>query len=120
MAGLRGEFGKKVPIIYFANNSASLLREVKKTKADVIGIDWRIDMADAAKQIGKRFTVQGNLDPLALFLPPDKIRERVADILRKAKPLRGHVFNLGHGVVPETPVEGVRAVVDAVHELSGK
>lgn len=120
VAGLKKEFGQKVPIIYFANNSASLLREVKKTKADVIGIDWRIDMADAVKQIGKRFTVQGNLDPLALFLPPDKIRERVADILEKAKPLRGHVFNLGHGVVPETPVEGVRAVVDAVHELSAK
>ena len=120
VAGLRAEFGRDVPIIYFANNSASLLREVKKTKADVIGIDWRIDMADAVKQLGKRFIVQGNLDPLALFLPPDKIRQRVAEILEKAKPLRGHVFNLGHGVVPETPVEGVRAVVDAVHELSAK
>jgi uroporphyrinogen decarboxylase len=118
VAALRKEFGRKVPIIYFANNSASLLKDVKKTKADVIGIDWRIDMADAVKQIGKRFSVQGNLDPLCLFLPPEKIRERVADILEKARPLKGHVFNLGHGVVPETPVEGVRAVVDAVHELS--
>ena len=120
VAGLREEFGMQVPIIYFANNSASLLKEVKKTKADVLGIDWRIDMADAAKAIGKRFAVQGNLDPLTLFLPPEKIKARVAEILEKAKPLKGHIFNLGHGVVPETPVEGVRAVVDAVHELSGK
>jgi uroporphyrinogen decarboxylase len=109
-----------VPIIYFANNCGPILRDVKKAGANVIGVDWRIDMKDAIKAIGKRYAVQGNLDPCCLFLPEEAIRERVADILEKGKAAKGHIFNLGHGILPETPVEAAQAMVAAVHELSRK
>jgi uroporphyrinogen decarboxylase len=111
---------RKVPVIYFVNNCGSLLREVKRAGANVIGVDWRIDIKDAIKAIGKRYAVQGNLDPIALFLPEDKIRDRVADILEKGRAAKGHIFNLGHGILPETPVEAAQAMVRAVHELSRK
>ena len=111
---------RNVPVIYFVNNCGSLLKDVKQAGANVIGVDWRIDIKDAIKAIGKRYAVQGNLDPIALFLPEDKIRDRVADILEKGKAAKGHIFNLGHGILPETPVEAAQAMVRAVHELSGK
>jgi uroporphyrinogen decarboxylase len=111
---------RKVPVIYFVNNCGSLLKEVKQAGANVIGVDWRIDIKDAIKAIGKRYAVQGNLDPIALFLPEDKIRDRVADILEKGRAAKGHIFNLGHGILPETPVEAAQAMVRAVHELSRK
>jgi uroporphyrinogen decarboxylase len=104
-----------VPVIYFVNDCAGILKEVKKTGADVIGVDWRIDIADAIKKIGKKTVVQGNLDPCALFLTAEKIEERVKDILWKAEAAKGHIFNLGHGVLPQTPVENVIALVEAVH-----
>jgi uroporphyrinogen decarboxylase len=107
-----------VPIIYFVNDCAGLLSEIKKTRADVLGVDWRVDLRDAVKKIGKKFVVQGNLDPCALFLPKEKIEERVKDILWKGEFARGHVFNLGHGILPETPVENARAMVEAVHRFS--
>jgi len=103
------------PIIYFANNCAGILDEVKKTGADVIGVDWRIDFSSAIKKIGKKTVVQGNLDPCALFLPKEKIEDRVKDILWKGDAAKGHIFNLGHGVLPQTPVENVIALVEAVH-----
>ncbi|MBI5188469.1 MAG: uroporphyrinogen decarboxylase [Nitrospirae bacterium] len=109
-----------VPIIYFANDCAGILKEVKKTGADVIGIDWRIDMADAIKRLGKKVVVQGNLDPCALFLPKEKIEEKVKDILWKGESAKGHIFNLGHGILPETPVENVIAMVEAVHKYGKK
>ncbi|MEJ2183862.1 MAG: uroporphyrinogen decarboxylase [Nitrospirota bacterium] len=109
-----------VPVIYFVNNCAAILREAKKAGADVLGIDWRIDMKEAVKVIGKRPAVQGNLDPCALFLPREKLRERVRDILEKGRAAKGHIFNLGHGILPETPVEQAQALVEAVHELSGR
>ncbi len=104
-----------VPVIYFVNDCAGILKEVKKTGADVMGVDWRIDIADAIKKIGKKIVVQGNLDPCALFLPAEKIEERVKDILWKGEAAKGHIFNLGHGVLPQTPVENVIALVEAVH-----
>jgi uroporphyrinogen decarboxylase len=109
-----------VPIIYFVNNCAGLLGEIKKTGADVIGIDWRIDLSDAIKKLGKKIVVQGNLDPCALFLPKEKIEDRVKDILWKGDAAKGHIFNLGHGVLPQTPVENVIALVDAVHTYGSK
>ncbi len=109
-----------VPIIYFVNNCASLLGEIKKTGADVIGIDWRIDLSDAIKKLGKKIVVQGNLDPCALFLPKEKIEDRVKDILWKGEAAKGHIFNLGHGVLPQTPVENVIALVEAVHTYGNK
>jgi uroporphyrinogen decarboxylase len=107
-----------VPIIYFVNDCAGLLREIKKSGADVIGIDWRIDLKDAIRGLGKKFTVQGNLDPCALFLPQEKMEDKVKDILWKGEFARGHIFNLGHGILPETPVENAVALVEAVHRFS--
>ena len=107
-----------VPVIYFVNECAALLRELRKTGADIIGIDWRIDLKDAIKGLGKRFVVQGNLDPCALFLPQEKMEDKVKDILWKGEFAKGHIFNLGHGVLPESPVENVAALVEAVHRFS--
>jgi len=112
--------GGKIPVIYFANNCGAILKDVRKVGADVIGLDWRVDIKDAVRALGKKVSVQGNLDPCALFLPPEGIRERAAAIIEGARGARGHVFNLGHGVLPETPVEAAAALVRAVHELSGK
>lgn len=107
-----------LPIIYFANNCAGILHEVKKTGADVVGLDWRLDIADAIKKLGRKMIVQGNLDPCALFLSEEEIEERVKDILWKGEVARGHIFNLGHGILPETPVKNAIALVEAVHRLS--
>lgn len=109
-----------VPVIYFVNDCAGLLKIVKKCGADVIGIDWRVDMAKAAKKLGKKYSVQGNLDPLVLFAAKEHIEDRVKDILFKAEPARGHIFNLGHGILPETPVENAIAMVEAVHKYGRK
>jgi uroporphyrinogen decarboxylase len=109
-----------VPIIYFVNNCAGILHEVKKSGADVIGIDWRIDISDAIKKLGKKTVVQGNLDPCALFMPKEKLEDRVKDILWKAEVANGHIFNLGHGILPQTPVENVIAMVEAVHYYGRK
>jgi uroporphyrinogen decarboxylase len=105
-----------VPVIYFVNDCAGLLKVVKKCGADVIGIDWRVDMAKAAKMLGKNHSIQGNLDPCVLFAPKEHIEDRVKDILFKAETARGHIFNLGHGILPETPVENAIAMVEAVHK----
>jgi len=107
-----------VPVIYFVNECAALLRELRKTGADIIGIDWRIDLKDAIKGLGKKCVVQGNLDPCALFLPQEKMEDKVKDILWKGEFAKGHIFNLGHGVLPESPVENVAALVEAVHRFS--
>jgi uroporphyrinogen decarboxylase len=109
-----------VPVIYFANDCAGILGEIKKVGADVIGIDWRSDLSDAIKKLGKKSVVQGNLDPCALFLPKEKLEDRVKDILWKGEVAKGHIFNLGHGVLPQTPVESVLALVEAVHTFGRK
>ncbi|MEW6418304.1 MAG: uroporphyrinogen decarboxylase [Nitrospirota bacterium] len=117
-----GDFqvNQKIPIIYFVNDCAGILKEIRKSGADVIGIDWRIDIGDAIKKLGKKVVVQGNLDPCALFLPREKIEERVKDILWKGEAAKGHIFNLGHGILPETPVENAIAMVEAVHKYGKK
>ena len=107
-----------VPVIYFVNDCAGLLKIVRKSGADVIGIDWRSDIEDAIKKLGKKVSIQGNLDPCVLFATRDHIEERVEEILNKAVPARGHIFNLGHGILPETPTENAVAMVEAVHRLS--
>lgn len=108
------------PVIYFVNNCAGLLDIIKGAGADVIGIDWRVDMGGAVKRLGKKVSVQGNLDPCVLLGPGDRIEERVRDIMDKASSSRGHIFNLGHGILPETDVDNAIAMVEAVHRLSGK
>ena len=107
-----------IPIIYFVGETAGLLEEIKTSGADVYGVDWRINLDDAIRRLGNNAVVQGNLDPLALFLPKSKIEKRVKNILSRAASAKGHIFNLGHGVVPETPPENVIALVDMVHRHS--
>ena len=112
--------GESVPVIYFVGSTSGLLEDISTSGADAYGVDWRIDLDTAINRLGGDVVVQGNLDPLALFLPKEKIEERVKDILKRGKSARGHIFNLGHGVVPETPPENVIAMVEMVHRLSSK
>jgi uroporphyrinogen decarboxylase len=107
----------KAPLVLYVNDGAHVLDEMIASGADVLSLDWRVDIADAARRAGSRASLQGNLDPCALAAPPARIRELVAEIAIAAAPARGHVLNLGHGVLPETPVEGVRAFVDAAKAL---
>lgn len=109
-----------VPVVYFAFNASAMLKRVKQSGADVFGIDWRIDISDAVNTLGNDVAVQGNLDPCTLFGTKDLIRDRIAEILQGAKNAKGHIFNLGHGILPETPVENAIAMVEAVHELSSR
>jgi uroporphyrinogen decarboxylase len=109
-----------VPIIYFANNGSTLLELSKTSGADVLGLDWRVDIGKAVQQIGAGIAVQGNMDPLALFLPEEKIKERVSRILAGANQAHGHIFNLGHGIHQFTPPSQAKIFIDAVHELSRK
>jgi uroporphyrinogen decarboxylase len=110
---------KPVPIIYFVNGCAPYLDDYASSGADVLGVDWRIGIDDVRRRVGDGVALQGNLDPGALFAPPSEIRTRVADILARAG-RTGHIFNLGHGVLPETNPEHVRAMVEAVKELSAQ
>jgi uroporphyrinogen decarboxylase len=109
-----------VPVIHFGTGTGALLELMREAGGEVIGLDWRVDLAEAWGRLGDGVGVQGNLDPVALFAPPEEIRRRVARILERAAGRPGHVFNLGHGVLPATPVAHVAAVVDAVHELSAR
>ncbi|HXG50310.1 MAG TPA: uroporphyrinogen decarboxylase [candidate division Zixibacteria bacterium] len=106
------------PLIHFSTGTAGMLRLVRAAGGDVIGVDWRVHLDEAWNAVGLDVAIQGNLDPAALLASPRQIRARVADILRRASGRPGHIFNLGHGVLPETPVDNVVAMVEAVHELS--
>ena len=105
-----------VPVINFATGNPALLPLLAEAGGDVIGVDWRIELADAWKLIGYDRGVQGNLDPVVLFSEPAEIRVRAHEILRQADGRPGHIFNLGHGVMPHTPVENVLALIAAVKE----
>jgi uroporphyrinogen decarboxylase len=109
-----------VPVINFSTGTAGALKHLRAAGGDVIGVDWRVNLDEGWASIGHDVAVQGNLDPVALFAPLKDIEKRVADILRRAGGRPGHIFNLGHGILPETPVENVIAMVDAVHELSAR
>lgn len=107
-----------VPVIHFANNASTMLESVVKAGGDVIGIDWRINLDTAWSRIGYDKAIQGNLDPFTLFAPPKLIEEKVKRILEMAGNRPGHIFNLGHGINKETPVENAIALVEAVHKYS--
>jgi uroporphyrinogen-III decarboxylase len=107
---------RRVPIIYFANGCAPYLDDYAGSGADVLGVDFRITIGEVARRVGPSVALQGNLDPGALFASPAVIRERVRAILADAPPV-GHIFNLGHGVMPTTNPEHVRAMVAAVREF---
>jgi uroporphyrinogen decarboxylase len=106
-----------VPVIYFGVETAGLLGDMASTGADVIGLDWRQPLDEGWKAVGHGHAVQGNLDPITLFAPLDVLEKRVHQILRAANGRPGHIFNLGHGIIPGTPVENVQAVVRMVHEF---
>jgi uroporphyrinogen decarboxylase len=105
-----------VPVIYFGTDSATLLPSMRETGADVIGLDWRIPLDTAWQSLDYRCGVQGNLDPVVLFAEWKEIRCRAEDVLRRAAGRPGHIFNLGHGILPETPVENVKALVEFVRD----
>jgi uroporphyrinogen decarboxylase len=107
-----------VPVIHFGTITGNLLELMREAGGDVIGLDWRVDLAEAWARLGPDVAVQGNLDPIALFADIPEIRTRARAILDKAAGRPGHIFNLGHGILPETPVDHVIALVDAVHEMS--
>ena len=109
-----------VPVIYFGVDTASLLPTMRQTGADVIGLDWRIPLDLGWKAIGEGCAVQGNLDPIALFAPEDVLKSRVREILTAANKRPGHIFNLGHGIVPGTPVDNVINVVKWVKEFGAQ
>ncbi len=109
-----------VPIIYFGTDTATLLPHMQKTGADVIGLDWRTPLDLGWQTLGYRCAVQGNLDPAMLFADQQLMLRRSETILQQAAGRPGHIFNLGHGILPETPVENVQALVRHVHEFSGQ
>jgi uroporphyrinogen decarboxylase len=107
-----------VPVIYFGVETASLLPAMRETGADVIGLDWRTPLDEGWRALGYSCAVQGNLDPITLFAPESILETRVKQVLAQADGRPGHIFNLGHGIVPGTPVENVQAVVRMVKKLS--
>lgn len=118
MKNLFDKIDKSVPAIHFGTGTATLLKMMKEAGGTVIGFDWRVDIEKAWKEIGYNNAVQGNLDPIVLFSTPSIIRKRVKELLKKVKRRKGHIFNLGHGVLPGTPPDNVLALIDAVHEYS--
>jgi uroporphyrinogen decarboxylase len=107
-----------VPMIHFGTGTSAMLRQMREAGGNVIGFDWRIHLDEAWATVGHDVAVQGNLDPLTLFAPLHEIERRVEDILHRAGGRPGHIFNLGHGILPTTPIEHVAATIDMVHKLS--
>lgn len=120
MKKLISKIHKDTPVIHFGTGTGSLLDLIKESGSQVIGLDWRVDLAKAWRQIGYDKAVQGNLDPVLLFSTPSEIRRRTKKIMDKAKGRPGFIFNLGHGILPKTPVDNVLALIDFVHEYSTK
>jgi uroporphyrinogen decarboxylase len=110
----------EVPVIHFGTVTGNLLELMREAGGDVIGLDWRVDLADAWARLNYSVAVQGNLDPIALFADVAEIRTRARAILDQAGGRPGHIFNLGHGILPETAVDHAVALVDAVHEMSAR
>jgi uroporphyrinogen decarboxylase len=107
-----------VPVIYFGTDTAALLPAMKETGAEVIGLDWRIPLDEGWSRLDHRGAVQGNLDPAVLFADLKQVKSRARDILDRAAGRPGHIFNLGHGILPGTPVETVKALTEFVQEQS--
>jgi uroporphyrinogen decarboxylase len=107
-----------VPIIHFGTNTSGMLDLIQEAGGDIIGVDWHIDLDTAWKQLKPGAAVQGNLDPVTLLAPWSEIQKRAQEILDRAAARPGHIFNLGHGILPSTPIDNVRRLVDFVHEYS--
>ncbi len=109
-----------VPVIHFGTGTSALLELLREAGGDVVGLDWRVRLAEAWQRIGHDRAVMGNLDPVTLFANRAHLRAQAKLILDQAAGRPGHIFNLGHGILPETPVDNVIALIDAVHEMSSK
>lgn len=109
-----------VPVINFSTGTFPYLEEVTNCGGEVIGVDWRMPLGDAWRKIGANRAIQGNLDPIALLAPWRELKFRTDQVLGQAGGKPGHIFNLGHGILPDTPVDNVRRLVDYVHENTGK
>jgi len=109
-----------VPVIYFGTDSATLLPSMSETGAEVIGLDWRIPLDAGWESMGCKGAVQGNLDPVVLFADWKELKARAEEILRRAAGRPGHIFNLGHGILPETPVSNVKSLCDYVRDHSAE
>ena len=116
IAGIKSE----VPVLHFGTGTASLLESMRQAGGDVIGLDWRVRLDKGWERVGHDAGIMGNLDPVALFADRRHVREQARLILEQAAGRPGHIFNLGHGILPETPVESVIALVNDVHELSSR
>jgi uroporphyrinogen decarboxylase len=106
-----------VPVIHFGTGASGYFRELHAAGGDVMGVDWRMNIDQAWMDISYRAAIQGNLDPVALFAPLSELKVKVHELLRRTGTRPGHIFNLGHGILPETPVDNVRAVVQMVREF---
>lgn len=109
-----------VPLIHFPNGATSMLDLAQQAGGDIIGVDWRIDMKKAVQTIDRRFGIQGNIDPVALFAPDEAIERQVIDILEAVGTRRGHIFNLGHGIHKTSDPEKARTLIRLVHEHSDR
>ena len=118
MARLFALLDPSVPSIHFGTDTGSLLELQRDAGGSVIGLDWRVDLATVLGRLGPEVAVQGNLDPVVLFAPLPEIERQARRILAQAAGRPGHIFNLGHGILPQTPVDHVRALVDMVHDDS--
>jgi len=112
--------GRRVPSILFTKGGGVWLEAIAASGCDAVGVDWTVDLAAARTRVGTRVALQGNLDPAALFAPPERVRAHVRRVLDAFGSAPGHVFNLGHGIAPKTPVESVAALVDEVRAYSAK
>lgn len=108
-----------VPVIHFGTGTAALLELMREAGGDVIGLDWRVRLDEGWQRVGHDVAVMGNLDPITLFAKQDVLRAQAKKIMDQANGRAGHIFNLGHGILPETPVENVIALVEMVHGLNG-
>ena len=107
-----------VPIVYFGTDSTTLLPSMSEGGAEVIGLDWRVPLDEGWRIVGHKHAVQGNLDPVTLFATWIEVKQRAENILRLADGRPGHIFNLGHGILPHTPVDNVKSLAEFVHEFS--
>jgi len=106
-----------VPVIHFGTGTGGYFRELHAAGGDVLGVDWRVNIDQAWMDISYRSAIQGNMDPAALFSPLPELKARVHELLKRTGSRPGHIFNLGHGILPETPVENVKAVVEMVRDF---
>jgi uroporphyrinogen decarboxylase len=109
-----------VPTIHFAVGASHLVPAMREARSDAIGVDWRLGLDDAWRVVGEDRAIQGNLDPAVVLAPWDVVEREATEVLERAANRDGHVFNLGHGVLPTTPVEHLQRLVDLVHERTAR